>query len=281
MRSSPDTIHTPVQVLPSPPQNSLQQPMENAEVAEPSIVVHDYSGLSPTDILSPAFVHSITTCEGQDRQSRMTSPQTPFSPKIDVTSPRSHLLSVPLAARCGKSEGPESSAQTSSNYGRDPCVSTSSHSSLVRDNHGDYEDNLNPEPGREHEFEVQNNKFAFSPGHLNKPLNPRNFGAFGALGGLCGLEKGLWTDLRSGLSMDETELDGLVSFDEVSRTFVSLPKSASALVPPSAIACPSAIATDESSMKQSQGRFSDRRRVFEINKLPERSSCGLRTMTRC
>jgi Ca2+-transporting ATPase len=112
---------------------------------------------------------------------------------------------------------------------------------------------------------VENNKFAFSPGQLNKLLNPKNFGAFRALGGLCGLEKGLRTDLRSGLSMDETELDGLVSFDEVvSRTFVSLPKSASSL------ASPSTIAAGGSSTKQPQGRFSDRRRVFGINKLPER-----------
>lgn len=261
MSSSPDSIHTPVQVLTGPPQNSLQQPMENAEVAEPSIVVHNSSGLSPTDMPSPA-----STCEGQDRQSCMTSPQTPLSPKIDVTSPRSHLLSVPLPARRGKLVGPASSAQTSSNYGRDTCVPTSSHRLLVRDDHGDGddEDNLKPEPGREHEFEVENNKFAFSPGQLNKLLNPRNFGAFGALGGLCGLEQGLRTDLQSGLSMDETELDGLVSFDKVSRTFVSLPKSTS----PSVL--PSAITTDESSIKQSQGQFSDRRRVFGINKLPER-----------
>lgn len=116
MSSSPDTIHTPVQVLASPPQDSLQPSMENAEVTETSIVVHDNSGLSPTDMPSPASVHSITPCEGQDRQSGMTSPQTPFSPKINVTSPRSHLLPVPLAVCCGKSVGPESSTRISSNY---------------------------------------------------------------------------------------------------------------------------------------------------------------------
>lgn len=265
MISSTDTIQSPVQVLNSPPQNSLQPSMENAQVAETSMVVYDHSGLSPTDVPSPASARSFTPSEGQDRQSRMTSPHTPFSPKIDVTSPRSHLLSVPLPARRGKSVGPESSIRTSSNYDRGSCVPTSSHRSLDSGNTGDDEDALRPEPGREYDFEVENNKFAFSPGQLNKLLNPKNFGAFRALGGLRGLEKGLRTDLRSGLSMDETELDGPVNFDEVvSPNFVSLPKSASSLAPSPAIAA------GGSSIKQPQGRFSDRRRVFGINKLPER-----------
>ena len=73
---------------------------------------------------------------------------------------------MPLPARCGKLVGLVSSAQILSNYGRDTYVPTSSYRLLVRDDYSDSddEDNLKPEPGREYEFEVENNKFAFSPG---------------------------------------------------------------------------------------------------------------------
>lgn len=93
-------------------------------------------------------------------------------------------------------------------------MGTSSHRLLDNDNPDDG-DILTPKPSRGSDFEVENYKFAFSPGQLNKLLNPKNFSAFSALGGLSGLEKGLRTDMRSGLSIDETVLDGTVTFDEV------------------------------------------------------------------
>lgn len=82
--------------------------------------------------------------------------------------------------------------------------------------------------------------------------------------------------------MDETVLDGTVSIDEmVPRTFVRPTRSASSVAPPH-----DAI-VDAPAIKQVEDRFADRRRVFGINKLPEKklksfgSSCGSRTMTRC
>jgi len=42
---------------------------------------------------------------------------------------------------------------------------------------------------------------------LGKFFNPKSLSAFHALGGLAGLKKGLRTDLRGGLSSDETVLD--------------------------------------------------------------------------
>jgi Ca2+-transporting ATPase len=102
---------------------------------------------------------------------------------------------------------------------------------------------------------VANKKFAFSLDQLNKLLNPKNFGALSALGGLCGLEKGLRTDVRSGLSIDETVLEDTVNIHGVvARPFVP-PHDAS---------------MDESATNQLQDRFADRRRVFGINKLPEK-----------
>ncbi|KAL4875234.1 hypothetical protein BJY04DRAFT_202478 [Aspergillus karnatakaensis] len=70
------------------------------------------------------------------------------------------------------------------------------------------EEALRPDPGTEADFQVDNNPFAYSPGQLNKLLNPKSLAAFVALGGLSGLVSGLHTDLSSGLSTGETAVDG-------------------------------------------------------------------------
>jgi hypothetical protein len=62
---------------------------------------------------------------------------------------------------------------------------------------------------------VEDNPFAISPKQLSKMFNPKSFAAFQALRGLPELVKGLRTDSSSGLSLDETALDGTVEFDEV------------------------------------------------------------------
>ncbi|OJI80378.1 hypothetical protein ASPTUDRAFT_193781 [Aspergillus tubingensis CBS 134.48] len=141
----------------------------------------------------------------------------------------------------------------SSNHG-DTIVRTSSRSHLDGDNHGDG-DSLGPEPSGESDSEVENNKFAFSPGQLNKLISPKCVGAFGAFGGLRALEKGLRTDVRSGLSMDETVLDGTVGTDGVVAQSFMPPQLAS---------------VEGLAVKQPQDRFVDRRRVFGINKLPKK-----------
>lgn len=61
---------------------------------------------------------------------------------------------------------------------------------------------------------VENNPFAFSPGQLNKLLNPKSLSAYHALGGIRGIARGLQTDLDSGLSVDETNVRGKITFDE-------------------------------------------------------------------
>lgn len=76
------------------------------------------------------------------------------------------------------------------------------------------EEALQPNPGDEAEFQVENNPFAFSPGQLNKLLNPKSLSAFKALGGLRGIARGLQTDVDSGLSIDETNVRRKVAFDE-------------------------------------------------------------------
>ncbi|RDL35879.1 Calcium-transporting ATPase [Venustampulla echinocandica] len=53
-----------------------------------------------------------------------------------------------------------------------------------------------------------NDKFAFSHTQLDELVNEKSLTAYRASGGLAGLERGLRTDRRSGLSVDETILDG-------------------------------------------------------------------------
>ena len=77
-------------------------------------------------------------------------------------------------------------------------------------------------------FHRENNPFAFTPGQMGKMYNPKSLGAFHAVGGLQGLEKGLRTDRHSGLSADENKLDGLISFDEA--TAVGSPDSDTTVV---------------------------------------------------
>ena len=65
------------------------------------------------------------------------------------------------------------------------------------------------EPDRHAESPLQpEDKFAFSPAQLDGLLNPKSLSAYRALGGLAALERGLRTNRRSGLSVDETVLEG-------------------------------------------------------------------------
>ena len=120
---------------------------------------------------------------------------------------------------------------------------------------------LNPDVRSEKDFHVENNKFAFSPGQLNKILNPKSLAAFQALGGLRGLERGLRTDLTSGLSVDEGRLEGTVGFEEATSQSTSEKKTSNNIdiLPTNTDASP----------------FEDRVRVFNWNRLPARKSTGI------
>jgi Ca2+-transporting ATPase len=126
----------------------------------------------------------------------------------------------------------------------------------------DAKDALKPDPGTEHEFEVENNKFAFSPGQLGKLYNPKSLGAFYALGGLDGIEKGLRTDRKAGLSVDEGVLDGVVSFEDA--TTPSATHSAPKTLPEQGVA------HTDSAREAGQNSFADRKRVYSDNRLPVR-----------
>ncbi|PTB65191.1 cation transporting ATPase [Trichoderma citrinoviride] len=117
---------------------------------------------------------------------------------------------------------------------------------------------LRPDPGEEHLFETESSPFAFSPGQLGKLINPKSLAAFVALGGLAGLEKGLHSDRRAGLSVEEHHLLKPITFEEATS-------AASPVKPPGN--CPPA----QSNGKPSDS-FAERKRIFGENRLPERKS---------
>lgn len=122
----------------------------------------------------------------------------------------------------------------------------------------DAESALRPDPGTEADFQVDNSPFAFSPGQLNKLLNPKSLSAFRALGGLQGLARGLQTDLTAGLSLDETSVPRKVSFEEATST--------------------SKYETSAGSSSQTAGAaesFADRIRIYKRNVLPAKKPTPL------
>ncbi|KAJ5511682.1 ATPase P-type K/Mg/Cd/Cu/Zn/Na/Ca/Na/H-transporter [Penicillium expansum] len=269
--NSPDTEHPPIQIL----SGGSQTYTDNAQAPDTTALLNNGS-VSPTDMRSTASIRSNASSEVRDRESRPTSPHNISSPKTKAPETHSNFLSVPGTRSRGNSLESDETGQSSSTYGGETYVPSTSHESrsdlaknaAIHDIHD--EDALTPDPGRESEFEVEDNKFAFSPGQLNKLLNPKSFGAFHALGGLRGLEKGLRTDVKSGLSVDETTLDGTVSFDEVvspasPASSKNIPKSAS----PNTSSPPAAEGSITTTTQGGED-FADRRRIFGDNRLPER-----------
>ena len=121
---------------------------------------------------------------------------------------------------------------------------------------------LNPDPRNVDDFHVDDNRFAFTPGQLNKMLNPKSLAAFQALGGLRGLERGLRTDVMSGLSVDEGRLEGSISFEDATNS-----QSGARRISTGTDIPPTTTSSDAS-------RFEDRVRVFNWNRLPQRKSTG-------
>lgn len=134
---------------------------------------------------------------------------------------------------------------------------------------GDISEILKADPGEEHLYNVDNNPFAFSPGHLSKLINPKNLQAFAALGGLPGLEKGLRTDSRAGLSLDEGKLSDSVSFEDATAAANS-PSDFSPKMPKHTDTQPS-----QPDSHGNKDKYTDRTRVYGPNRLPEPKSKSL------
>lgn len=132
----------------------------------------------------------------------------------------------------------------------------------------DTADALTPDPGTEDMFKVEDNKFAYDPGQLSKLLNPKSLNAYYALGGIDGLEKGLRTNRTSGLSIDEAELDGAVTFEDVCpKGTPRYGKSGNTVPERSAEAAVHIPPPDD---LHPTGQFCDRKRVYRENRLPDK-----------
>jgi Ca2+-transporting ATPase len=130
---------------------------------------------------------------------------------------------------------------------------------------------LQPDPGTEDDFVVNDNKFAFSPGQLSKLLNPKSLGAFHALGGLVGLEKGLRTNRKTGLSVDEHAVDGYVSFeDATAQKYTDSPTKD--ILDKDLKRSESTGSTHSNRHATKEGSYVDRKRVYSDNRLPERKA---------
>ncbi|KAL4867817.1 hypothetical protein BDV12DRAFT_209537 [Aspergillus spectabilis] len=127
---------------------------------------------------------------------------------------------------------------------------------------------LAPDPRYEADFRVCQNKFAFSPGQLNKLLNPKSIDAFYALGGLGGLEYGLQTNLSTGLCTNETILSRSISIDEARHVAFAEKGTSSSSRPPPPPPQSSTPPQPTQSHHSQKEIFTDRIRIFGTNALP-------------
>ncbi|PFH55883.1 hypothetical protein XA68_17466 [Ophiocordyceps unilateralis] len=254
---------------PRPLANSSLSPASSQEDAlSPTTIVEPPGGLSP-GAQQRADPHADMPLD-----SRPTSPHNISSPVLPRASDGgAAFLSVPsnhMRPRQNSTDSQEVSARSISSQDETTMVA-SSHTQVnkfkVSGNDKIMKDQkaLTPDAGTEGDFDVPDNPFAFSPGQLNKMFNPKSLAAFYKLGGLRGLEKGLRTDRKAGLSPDETHLTGHVTFEEVA-TKSPVENMAEPKKEPKVETIAHA-STIESAPSENTA-FADRLRVFRDNRLP-------------
>ncbi|KAL7276871.1 plasma membrane calcium [Rhizina undulata] len=214
---------------------------------------------------APTIVIDGTSNEAPQFLSPESRPTSPLHSPRDLARPASpeKFLSVPGSHSRGNSLD---QPITPSSEGEETLFAPSSHQ-----DHYIHDDEypLKADPGNEHEFDVENNSFAFSPGQLGKLLNPKSIPALRALGWMNGLEKGLRTNRTDGLSLDERNLDGQVTFEQATET------SNAAHVPGGPDLKAAKIPSNpemHNPQKIHADAYADRLRVFKDNRLPEKKT---------
>ncbi|KAI0377740.1 calcium-translocating P-type ATPase [Hypomontagnella monticulosa] len=210
------------------------------------------------------------------RDSRPTSPHNVSSPVTSRGTEKGQaFLSVPdhHRSRQNSVDSEDGSRSISSSQG-DTMTGTTSwqgeKSTLKQsfDNEKIMKDEnaLKPDQGKEGDFVVEDNPFAYSPGQLTKMFNPKSLSAFYQLGGLAGMEKGLRTNRDTGLSPDEKHLDGKVAFEEASK------RSPSKLANEGLDSPQTPVARSDTHKHHhgSDEQFIDRKRVYGDNRIPEK-----------
>ncbi|KAH7115960.1 hypothetical protein B0J11DRAFT_443721 [Dendryphion nanum] len=247
-------------VNPNDPNMGESVPLGDIDDRKTSSQQENHGDVSPQTKNPPSELRAANSFDS--KESRPTSPHNVSSPTANWQNSQ-NFLSVPGARSRGNSLDSTNENGESTSTG---TYIASSQGETLRGDHNPNEvlnakDALRPDPGTEADFEVQNNPFAFSPGQMGKLLNPKSLGAFHALGGLSGIERGLRSDRKSGLSVEEQSWSDAVTFEDATTpkaTYTS-GKSGHELG--------HADTTPATTGKES---FSDRIRVFADNRLPER-----------
>lgn len=222
------------------------------------------------------------TTSFESRDSRPTSPHNVSSPTA-----RGAFLSVPGQRSRHNSVDSDDGYHSATSLGGETYLGTSSGGSAAGDRDQfvgrtggnehikNDEAALRPDPGTEGDFSVEDNRFAFTQGHLNKLINPKSLSAFWALGGLAGLEKGLRTDRKAGLSSDEIGLDGTISFGEVTHKTIDDGRTAGQRDDSVSPLGKTRTAPAPQGSNEKGTPFYDRKRIFNDNRLPEKKGKSL------
>lgn len=226
------------------------------------------NGASPVELRS---AHSF-----ESKESRPVSLHNISSPtKVSDLQPHQNFLSVPNVRSRLDSVDSEEPGHSPESFGGETYVPSPSSSGLATSRTNDHiindKEALTPLAGAESDFEVPDNRFAFSPGQLSK-LFPKSFAAFYAVGGLRGLEKGLRTDKSSGLSVDEKKLDGSVSFEDAISPAPSPNFPDSAHIKETSRRSVTRTSTSATALQRADDSFFDRKRIYKDNRLPAKKS---------
>ncbi|KAH8666340.1 plasma membrane calcium-transporting ATPase 3 [Xylariales sp. PMI_506] len=260
------------------------EPPPRPSLGSPTDLTASPTTLFPSEIPQPS--RSSTTSSRPELQpshsfeSRDSRPQSPHNVSSPVasrgTDRNQNFLSVPNnyhsrqnsvdsedGSRSFTSSQVDTVAGTSSWTAEKGEKGNSAQDELNNDRIMNDPDALKPDAGKEDDFTVENNPFAFSPGELSKMFNPKSLSAFYALGGLKGIEKGLRSNRETGLSIDEKHLDGTVSFNDATN-------KSSKLLNEGDESPQSPIIRSNTAKTVTEGPFADRKRVFSDNRIPEK-----------
>ncbi|KAK4454086.1 hypothetical protein QBC34DRAFT_177115 [Podospora aff. communis PSN243] len=245
--------------------------------SSPVSIGDDGNGFSTTEAMASngANAHQRTNSGSRsfDRDSRPTSPHNISSPVTALRGNDRAFLSVPQSSMSRQNSVTDSvsdetvigNLSVGEKSSRLRASSSSEADQIKNDS-----DALKPDAGKEDDFKVEDNPFAYSPGMLNKMFDPKSLSAFYKLGGLAGLEKGLRTDRKAGLSIEEEALAGQVSFEEAAEAARLSEKAAAEGIKASA-----APAQSHAAKRNDSGSFSSRKRVFSDNRLPVKKGKSL------
>ncbi|KAJ2897915.1 uncharacterized protein MKZ38_004290 [Zalerion maritima] len=280
-RQRAPTITIETAVPPSPQRQDGQPPPDRPTSAQDDAISPSTTAVDPMATSCTSSSRRAEVQPSASFDSRDSRPQSPHNVSSPVASRGDAFLSVPGNLRTRQNSLDSDNGSPSVVSSQEETVAAASSLRLSGSKSAPMGDKiptayeiqndqnaLRPDKGKEEAFEVQKNPFAFSPGELGKFLNPKSLAAFWKVGGLVGLERGLRTDRTAGLSVDEKHLNGYVTFEEATH----LEKLVDEGVTP-----PPRTATGSQSLghRSHDEPFSDRKRVFSDNRLPEKKGKSL------